>query len=267
MRVLSNSWGGGGFSQALLDQINRADAADMLFVASAGNSGSNNDPVPTYPAQLHRAERRLGGGDGQRRRSWRRSRTIGASSVHLGAPGVDIAVDGARDGGYVYGSGTSMAAPHVSGAAALVLAACNLNTAELKAVLLDHVGAVPALGERTMTGGRLDVGSALLACTSAAPPPDFSIAATPASVTVKRGGTAAYTVSVTGQPAYSSTVALRVSGYPTGATATFTPASVTGSGSSRLAVKAGTTRGTFTLTLTAADPIREHATTVKLQVK
>jgi subtilisin family serine protease len=50
IRVLSNSWGGGGFSQALLDEITRANQNDMLFVAAAGNSSSNNDLTPSYPA-------------------------------------------------------------------------------------------------------------------------------------------------------------------------------------------------------------------------
>src|SRR6185436_12619632 len=50
IRVLSNSWGGGDFSQALLDEIRAADAEDMLFVAAAGNNGFSNDLLPTYPA-------------------------------------------------------------------------------------------------------------------------------------------------------------------------------------------------------------------------
>src|SRR5207245_835485 len=53
VRVLSNSWGGGAFSQALLDEINRADANDMLFVAAAGNSGTPNDLFPQYPASYN----------------------------------------------------------------------------------------------------------------------------------------------------------------------------------------------------------------------
>jgi subtilisin family serine protease len=48
--VLSNSWGGGDFSQALLDAINAANQADMLFVAAAGNSGMNNDLFAHYPS-------------------------------------------------------------------------------------------------------------------------------------------------------------------------------------------------------------------------
>src|SRR5204863_2744279 len=50
VRVLSNSWGGGGFSQALLDEINKAGANDILFVAAAGNDHRNNDVWAFYPA-------------------------------------------------------------------------------------------------------------------------------------------------------------------------------------------------------------------------
>jgi subtilisin family serine protease len=49
IRVLSNSWGGGGFSQSLLDSINRAGDADILFVAAAGNDNTNTDTTPSYP--------------------------------------------------------------------------------------------------------------------------------------------------------------------------------------------------------------------------
>src|SRR6185295_4841046 len=50
IRVLSNSWGGSGYSQGLLDEINSAGSNEMLFVASAGNSSANIDSTPTYPA-------------------------------------------------------------------------------------------------------------------------------------------------------------------------------------------------------------------------
>ena len=50
--MLSNSWGGGGFSQSLLDEINPANTSDMLFVAAAGNNGANNDVTPLYPASF-----------------------------------------------------------------------------------------------------------------------------------------------------------------------------------------------------------------------
>ena len=58
VRVLSNSWGGGGFSQALRDQISAANTADMLFVAAAGNNGRNNDVDSALSSALRRRQRR-----------------------------------------------------------------------------------------------------------------------------------------------------------------------------------------------------------------
>src|SRR5262245_58062759 len=49
----SNSWGGGGFSQALLDAITRGANAGILFVAAAGNNNSNNDSVANYPSNYN----------------------------------------------------------------------------------------------------------------------------------------------------------------------------------------------------------------------
>jgi len=91
----------------------------------------------------------------------------GRNSVHLGAPGVNI-LSTSRTGGYVNMNGTSMAAPHVSGAGALVLAACSVDTPTLKRLLLDNVDPIAELSLITITGGRLNVFQALTACVSPA---------------------------------------------------------------------------------------------------
>ena len=92
----------------------------------------------------------------------------GASTVHLGAPGVNV-LSTVRNGNYAYFSGTSMATPHVSGAAALVLSVCDLDTATLIATLLGTVDPIDSLAGITITGGRLNVNAAILACTGSAP--------------------------------------------------------------------------------------------------
>jgi len=173
VRVLSNSWGcstpGDCFSQALLDEINRANASDILFVASAGNNNNNNDLLPTYPGSYN-APNVVAVAATDNRDQRASFSSFGAKSVHLGAPGVSI-YSTIPFGNYAYSSGTSMAAPHVSGAAALVLSRCNLNTAQLKSTLLDNVDPIPALSGITVTGGRLNVNKALRSCQSTPPAP------------------------------------------------------------------------------------------------
>ncbi|PYU36249.1 MAG: hypothetical protein DMG28_01050 [Acidobacteria bacterium] len=152
VRVLSNSWGGGAFSQALLDEINRANANDMLFVAAAGNSSSNNDVIPHFPSSYN-APNVVAVAATDNTDSLAFFSNVGPSSVHLGAPGVDV-LSTTIGGNFAFLSGTSMATPHVSGAAVLVLSKCALNTASLKTLLLNNVDPIPSLAGRTVTGGR-----------------------------------------------------------------------------------------------------------------
>ena len=169
VRVLSNSWGGGGFSQALQDAITRANTADMLFVAAAGNSNSNNDVTPNWPSNYPVANvLAVAATDNRDNKSSFSS--FGATMVDLGAPGTNI-VSTVRNGAFATFSGTSMATPHVAGAAALVLSRCNLNTAALKANLMNNVDPISALAGRTVTGGRLNVDRAIRACAGGGNPP------------------------------------------------------------------------------------------------
>jgi subtilisin family serine protease len=162
VRILSNSWGGGGFSQALLDAINAANSNDMLFTAAAGNSNSNNDTTAFFPANYN-APNVLAVAATDNRDNKSSFSSFGATTVDLGAPGTNI-LSTVRNGGFAVFSGTSMATPHVSGAAALVLSRCSLSTADLKANLMNNVDPVSSLAGRTVTGGRLNVDRAIRAC-------------------------------------------------------------------------------------------------------
>src|ERR1051326_1450043 len=101
-----------------------------------------------------------------------------------------------------------------------------------------------------------------------APSPNFTIAATPASQTVTAGTGTSYPATVAGSGGFTGVVAFSVSGLPAGATASFNPTSVTGSGSSTLSVSTSTTtpNGTYTLSITGTSGTLVHSATVSLVV-
>jgi len=162
IRILSNSWGGPSFSQALQDEIDVAAANDILFVAAAGNNAVNIDTMPMYPASFNRPNM-INVAATDNNDALAPFSDIGPNSVHLGAPGVAVLSTLPNDA-YGYLSGTSMATPFVSGAAALMLSACPLATPDLKKNLLDNVDATAALAGLTVSGGRLNVSKALRSC-------------------------------------------------------------------------------------------------------
>ena len=167
VRVLSASWGSFEFSQALLDAILAANDQDMLFVAAAGNYGIPNDFIPMYPASYEAPNIvSVAASTNSDQRAF--FSNYGATNVHLAAPGYDI-LSTTRNGSYAYMSGTSMAAPHVSGAAALVLSHCLMNTEQLKDVIVGSVDPIASMAFETISGGRLNVNSAIHSCI--APPP------------------------------------------------------------------------------------------------
>ncbi|HVG92678.1 MAG TPA: hypothetical protein VNB54_14380 [Alphaproteobacteria bacterium] len=100
------------------------------------------------------------------------------------------------------------------------------------------------------------------------PAPNFTIAASPASQTVTAGSGTSYTATVTPSNGFTGVVNFSISGLPTGASASFNPTSVTGSGSSTLSVSTSTTtpNGTYTLTITGTSGTLVHSTTVSLVV-
>jgi subtilisin family serine protease len=186
VRVLSNSWSGGGFSQSLLDEIKRTGTQNMLFVAAAGNGSTNTDYTATYPASYD-VSNVLAVAATDSSDFLASFSNFGSSSVDLAAPGVDI-LSTSIGTGYEYMSGTSMATPHVSGAAALVLSKCPLDTAGVKANLLSNVDVLGSLSGWVRSNGRLNISRAVRACAPlASAPAATTIPAPPTGVAAVTG--------------------------------------------------------------------------------
>ncbi len=189
--VANASWGGPGYSQALKDAI---DYSDLLFVAAAGNGGAdgvgdNNDYYPDYPAS-YTSPNILSVAAIDNRGYFAGFSNYGPASVDISAPGVDIASTYAG-GGHVWMSGTSMAAPHATGVAALVASADpTLTPIQIKAALMSTGKASPYTSGWTVTGKIID---AYAAVSSVAPAPSDT---TPPSGTVKINSGATYTNNV-----------------------------------------------------------------------
>jgi len=100
------------------------------------------------------------------------------------------------------------------------------------------------------------------------PVPNFSVSASPSSQSTAQGGKAAYTVSISALNGFTDTVNFSASGLPSGASASFVPASVTGSGSAALTVttSASTPVGSYTLSITGATATLSHSVNVTLNV-
>lgn len=161
----NNSWGGGGFSQALQDAIGRANTAGILFIAAAGNNSSNNDATANYPSNYPNpniiAVAALTSTGALASFS-----NYGATQVDVGAPGAAIysSIPASSKGrvisSYASYSGTSMATPHVTGAVALYAASNpSASAATIKNAILSTAVATPSLAGKCATGGRLNVSS------------------------------------------------------------------------------------------------------------
>ncbi len=205
LRVLNNSWGGGPFSQALKDAIAALNTAGILFVAAAGNDNSNNDVAASYPSG-YALPNIVAVAATDNRDQLASFSNYGATTVHLGAPGVDIySTTGTT---YGFKSGTSMATPHVAGTAALVLAAPGLATltvSQLRQRLIECGDPIAALHGTTSTGRRLDAAKSIAGCAPAytvalTPPTGGTTAVTPVQATYPAGTTITLTATGVGGP-------------------------------------------------------------------
>ena len=264
----------GPFSQTICDAVTYATSAGALVVAAAGNNGSS---AATYPAACPGAIGVAATDSSDSVPYWS---NYGSPNVFVSAPGVSVLTT-ARGGGYTTVDGTSIAAPYVSGLAALLFSQDpSLTPVAVKTIIAktaDKVGsgsygADPYSTCDTCTWnslygyGRIDVANALYYPDS--PPPSFSLSASSAATTVGQGKTTSLPVSVGSNFGYGGNVNLSVSGLPAGATASFSSSSVAAPGSSQLTVTAdsSTPLGDYTLTITGSDGTITQTSTVTLTV-
>lgn len=185
-RVANASWGSNVYDAVFATAIARAQSAGLILVTSAGNDSSNNDAVPFYPASYSAtlanvipvaavdANGQLAGFS-----------SYGANTVVLGAPGVSIlsTLPNNRYGSY---SGTSMAAPFVAGAIALLWDANpTWSWQQVVAKLKASVDPLASLAGRTTTGGRLNLAKMLDVATPPTVPPTVPPPASPPPATTR----------------------------------------------------------------------------------
>ncbi|MCL4741625.1 MAG: S8 family serine peptidase [Phycisphaerales bacterium] len=160
VKVSNNSWGGGGYSSSMYNAINASKSVGHVFVAAAGNAGTNNDSSPFYPASYN-LDNIVSVAATDNRDALAGFSNYGATSVDLGAPGVDIASTYSGNS-YAWSSGTSMAAPHVAGVVALVYQQNpGFTYSQVIGRVLSTARPVSALANRCATGGVLNAFAAL----------------------------------------------------------------------------------------------------------
>ncbi|MFA6435047.1 MAG: S8 family peptidase [Elusimicrobiales bacterium] len=160
VKIMSNSWGNGGESQALKDAIFAAQAAGVVFVAAAGNGAGNNDISPVFPASYDLSNV-ISVGAFSPSGAMDSSSNYGPRSVHVFAPGSEIL--STYQGRYGFLSGTSMAAPHAAGVAGLMLAKDpGLTPAQIKAKLIASSKKTRFLSAASVSGGHIDAYEALI---------------------------------------------------------------------------------------------------------
>lgn len=151
--ILNSSWGGRVYSPALKHAIEQYRG---LFIASAGNNGENNDEYPVYPASFD-CDNIISVAATNPDDDLTRFSNYGIGTVDLAAPGIDILSLGLDDE-YSGQNGTSMSAPHVAGAAALLKSYIpEISVSALKYIILASVVKHRSLADKITTGGVLNV--------------------------------------------------------------------------------------------------------------
>ncbi|CAD5963917.1 Thermitase [Planktothrix agardhii] len=241
VKLTNNSWGGDGYTQALYDAINTAGQQGALFIAAAGNSSQNTDTTPAYPASYDLANiisvASTTRTDGL---SW--FSNYGATTVDLGAPGSDI-YSAWPNSTYNTISGTSMASPHVTGAAALLWSQNPTWTAQqVKNRLMSTGDSISALNGKTVSGKRLNIYNALMSSNL----PTVTVNVSPVTVQEDGSGNLTYSFSRSGNLTSAMTVNFGVAGTANAAAVGSDPADYTVLTNSAVTFSPSTKTGTIT---------------------
>ncbi|MGC8829233.1 MAG: S8 family serine peptidase [Verrucomicrobiia bacterium] len=185
-KILNMSFGDNVFSQAEFEALNRAFNNNILVVASAGNESVNNDSIPTYPANYN-LQNIISVAAFNRYNQLADFSNYGQNSVHIAAPGESIfSCWNGSDYDYKTANGTSMAAPYVTGVAALVASVFpDINVRQLRSQILQSAVQSPAFSGKLLTGGRIDASRAL----NGAPDGILEISITPDNNVILGAGT------------------------------------------------------------------------------
>lgn len=160
IRIVSNSWGSTAKSKALEDVIRAAGEEGILFIAAAGNDGSDNDKYPHYPSNYD-LPNMVSVAALDRNDNLAQFSNLGVKTVHVAAPGKDI-MSTWLNAGYREASGTSMATPYVSGVAALIVAQNpRISLEKLREKLVNSVDKLDSLNGKIKSGGRINASKAV----------------------------------------------------------------------------------------------------------
>ena len=205
IKLSNNSWGGGLFDSLLLKAITNAGAADHLFIAAAGNSALNIDVSLSYPASYNLSNM-VNVASTTNTGTLSTFSNFGVATVHVGAPGsnvfstwpVALTVLGQQNG-YNSISGTSMAAPHVTGLAALLRGKMPSWTAtQVRSAILSSTKPLANLAGKVGREGIISAYNALLGTNVEAIPPTVNAVRTPATANAAGWNNANVTVAITG---------------------------------------------------------------------
>jgi hypothetical protein len=166
----NNSYGGFPYSVGMFNAIAASRDANMVFVAGAGNNGTNNDSAPFYPASYQISNViSVAANDSSKNKA--NFSNFGVTSVDISAPGVSVLSTIPGSNQYAWFNGTSMATPHVTGAVALLMAYCETcNYSQAIDSIINSGTEVAGLAGTSVSGAILNVDAALDYAAALTPP-------------------------------------------------------------------------------------------------